>query len=308
MPGDELSRLTALRANLERRALIYKLTRDFFFEQGFLEVETPVRVPALAPEQYIVPFESEGWYLSTSPELYMKRLLAAGYERLFQMSRCFRRGERGRWHNPEFTMLEWYRAGAGYMHMLEDTERLVVRLAERLDLSSRISYQGQQIKLTLPWRRVTVREAFLQAAGWDPIADPDPEHFDMDLVGKVVPAFPPGEPVMLMDYPAPMASLARLKPGNSQAAERAEVFVGGLELANAYSELTDYDEQVKRFREEIGRIQEQGRRVQMPGAFLESLRHLPQCGGIALGMDRLVMLLCDAASIDEVVPFTVDTA
>ena len=113
MAADERGRLNNLKPNLERRAKIFQHARNFFTRQGFLEVETPIRMPVVAPEFNINPLTSEDWFLSTSPELFMKRLLAAGYEKLFQISHCFRRGERGRWHNPEFTMIEWYRTGAG---------------------------------------------------------------------------------------------------------------------------------------------------------------------------------------------------
>src|SRR4030043_1897366 len=122
MTSDEQNRLARIFPNLRRRALIYDFIRAFFKERDFLEVETPIRAPAIAPEEFITPFKSEDWFLAASPELHMKRLLAAGYERIFQFSRCFRKGERGRVHNPEFTMLEWYRSGADYRHMLRDTE------------------------------------------------------------------------------------------------------------------------------------------------------------------------------------------
>lgn len=306
--NDEHRRLIRIKSNLQRRALIYEFTRAFFREQGFLEIETPVRVPDVAPELHIVPFESEGWFLSTSPELYLKRLLAAGYDKLFQFSRCFRKEERGRWHNPEFTLLEWYRTGADYIHMLNDTEKLVTVLASRLGLGTRIRYRKQKIDLAMPWHQLTVREAFRHAAGWDPITKSDPLRFDTDLVTKVIPSFT-GQPTILLDYPTAMASLARLKPGETGVAERGEVFIGGLEIANAYSELRNYTEQEKRFQKEIEHIQkEQGRKATMPRRFLEALRHLPECGGIALGMDRLVMLLCDANSIDDIIAFTVDSA
>jgi len=302
-------RLIQLKPNLERRASIYQLTRTYFEEQGFLEVETPVRVPSVAPESQIIPFESEDWFLSTSPELYMKQMLAAGYSKLFQISRCFRKGEHGRWHNPEFTMLEWYRVGADYRQMIKDTEQLVLMLSIKLEQKPLIRYRSQNIDLTLPWLRIAVRDAFLHAAGWDPIAQPDPVRFDTDLVDKVIPSFPPDRPTVLLDYPAAMASLARLRPGEPKLAERAEVFVGGLELANAYSELIDSKEQERRFQEEMAQIQqERGRKIAMPQQFLKAVAHLPQCGGIALGMDRLVMLFCNADSIEQVMAFTVDTA
>ncbi len=309
MRDDELRWLKRIKPNLQRRADIYRITRTFFRELGFLEVETPVRVPCVAPELNIAPFPSQDWFLSTSPELHMKRLLAAGYERIFQIGHCFRKAERGKWHNPEFTMLEWYRAGADYQQMIKDTEQLVVAIASNLKLGSAITYRGQNIDLTPPWQRLTVREAFHKTAGWDPVANPDPLRFDTDLVTRVIPTFSPQRPTVLLDYPAPMASLARLKPGEACLAERAEVFIGGLELANAYSELTDQREQARRFQQEMEQIRkEPGRNVAMPEKFLESLAYLPECGGIALGVDRLVMLFCDTDSIDEVVAFTVDTA
>ena len=305
---DEQEQLIRKKANLERRALIYEYTRAFFRKQGFLEVETPVRMSEVAPEQYIIPFEIEGWFLSTSPELYMKRLLAAGYDKLFQFSRCFRKGERGQWHNPEFTLLEWYRTGADYLQMLNDTERLVAELARQLGLGTKPKYQNQDIDLALPWRRTTVSEAFRSAAGWDPVTEADPLRFDTDLVTKVAPGFS-GRPTLLLEYPAALASLARLKPGMTEVAERGELFIGGLEIANAFSELGDYREQERRFKDEIVHIQkESGRKADMPVKFLESLRHLPECGGIALGMDRLVMLLCDAGNIEDVMAFADDSA
>ena len=193
--------------------------------------------------------------------------------------------------------------------MISDTEELVMTLVSRLKLNPVIQYQNQDIDLTLPWPRITVHDAFCRAAGWDPIVQPDPLRFDIDLVSKVIPSFPPQRPIVLLDYPAAMASLARLKPDEPNVAERAEVFIGGLELANAYSELRDSEEQERRFREEIEQIQrEQGRKMAMPWQFLEAVAHLPECGGIALGMDRLVMLFCNASSIEEVIPFTTDTA
>lgn len=309
MIEDERRRLIRLKPNLQRRALIYQFTRAFFREQGFLEVETPIRMPTVAPEPHITPFQSEAWFLSTSPELHMKRMLAAGYKRLFQISHSFRRGERGRWHNPEFTMLEWYCTGADYRRMIQDIERLLVTLTSKLGLNTTVPYRGQAIDISLPWPRITVRDAFLQAAGWDPIAEPDSRRFDIDLVTKVLPSLTPSRPTVLMDYPAAMASLARLKPDEAGIAERAEVFIGGLELANIYSELGDAREQEKRFQEAIEQIhKEQGQQLIMPRQFLAAVAHLPECGGVALGIDRLVMLLCDADAIDEVIAFTVDTA
>lgn len=306
MPAEQ-ERLAKIKTNLKRRAQIYDLVREFFRGRGFLEVETPVRVPVIAPEINIVPIESDGEYLITSPELHMKRLLAAGYEKIFQISRCFRKGERGRLHNPEFSLLEWYSKGAGCMDMMRDTEQMVTMLIHKLDLSSILRYQGQIIDLSLPWPRITVRQAFIKSAGWDPVAGYDAERFDHDMAVLVLPQLEPCRPTILMEYPAAAASLARLKPGDSLVAERAEVFIGGLELANAYSELTDSQEQRKRFELEIAEIeQQQKRKMKMPESFIEAVGYMPECGGIALGMERLVMLLCDAGSIDEVTAFTAE--
>lgn len=309
MLEDENQRLARLKPNLQRRALILGFVREFFKEQDFLEVETPIRVPTIAPEPYIIPFESGDWYLSTSPELHMKRLLAAGYEKLFQFSHCFRRGERGRWHNPEFTMLEWYRAGVDYNQIIHDIELLITTLAKKLGFKKVIKYGGQVIDISMPWPRTTVKSAFLKATGWDPVTEGDPRRFDIDFVEKVLPSFNPGRPTVLVDYPAPLASLARLKPGDASVAERAEVFIGGLELANAYSELADAAEQEKRFREAIEQIRrERNQETAMPRLFIKAMAHLPGCGGVALGIDRLVMLLCDARSIGDVMAFTADNA
>ncbi len=305
----DLQRLARLKDNLAGRAQVFSLTRRFFRARGFLEVETPVRVPAVAPEANIAPVASEGWYLITSPELHMKRLLAAGYPRLFQLARCFRRGERGRLHNPEFTLLEWYEAGSDYLGVVGDTEQLVAFLAQEMGLGTAITYQGQAIDLTPPWPRLTVREAYLKCAGWDPVARYDAPRFDEDAALKVLPALPRARPLVLLDYPREAASLARLKPDDPLVAERAEVFIGGLELTNGYSELNDAQEQRERFRAEAAQIaRATGRQVPQPESFLEVVGQMPPAGGIALGMDRLVMLLLDAASIDEVLAFTSETA
>jgi elongation factor P--(R)-beta-lysine ligase len=280
--------------------------RAFFCREGFIEIETPLRVPAIAPEQFINPYTSEGWYLSTSPELQMKRLLAAGYEKIFQVCHCFRKDERGSHHNPEFTMLEWYRAGVDYRQIILDTENLVLYLAELFGYGSILRFQGNRIDLTLPWPQISVGEAFRQWAGWDPVLNFNGQRFDEDLVNRVIPAFRVDRPTVILDYPLECASLARLKPDDPGVAERAEVFIGGLEIANGYSELNDAVEQEKRFKLEIEEIKKTGRQAALPVNFLESVKHLPECSGIALGIDRLAMLLCDTNSIDDVIAFPSD--
>jgi lysyl-tRNA synthetase class 2 len=239
----------------------------------------------------------------------MKRLLAAGYDNIYQFSHCFRKGERGRYHNPEFTLLEWYRTGVDYHQMIRDTEQLVTAVARDLGMGTKLRYQGKTIDISLPWQRMTVSEAFQQYAGWDPVGDPDVKQFDEDTVLKVIPNLDPLRPTFLIDYPAPMASLARLKPGNPHVAERFELFIGGLELANAYSELVNRQEQEMRFQQEIAHIRkEQKREAPMPEKFINAVSNMPECAGIALGIDRLVMLFCDANAIDEVMAFNADNA
>ena len=148
MALEESRRLYSIKSRLECRAKIIDGIRAFFARENFLEIDTPLRVPAVAPEQFIHPYTSEGWFLSTSPELQMKRLLSAGYERIFQICHCFRRDERGRHHNPEFTMLEWYRTGADYHQIISDTENLVAFLAEKFGLGSFLTYQGAAHRFT----------------------------------------------------------------------------------------------------------------------------------------------------------------
>jgi lysyl-tRNA synthetase class 2 len=254
---DEKQHLLQLEPNLKKRALIYKLIRRFFEDRGFLEVETPVRVPVIAPEEYIVPFESDGWFLSTSPELHMKRMLAAGYKKLFQFSRCFRKGEQGRLHNPEFTMLEWYCANASYMVIIQHTEDLVAYLAKAMDLR-RIEYGKLIFDISAPWSRMTIKDAYLKFAGWDPTTHNDPLRFDIDMAEKIIPGLSKDHPTVLLDYPSYAAALARIKPDNPAVAERAEIFFGELELANIYSELVDANEQKKRFHESSRKLKGNG--------------------------------------------------
>jgi elongation factor P--(R)-beta-lysine ligase len=306
MSSDEINRLSGIKNKLERRAAVIEGVRAFFHLQGFIEIETPLRVPAVAPERFIKPLMSENWFLSTSPELQMKRLLSAGYEKIFQICHCFRKGERGRHHNPEFTMLEWYRAGADYRQILEDTENLVLFLAERLGCGTSLEYQGNNIDLKKPWQEISVQEAYQKYAGWDPVNNFDELKFDDDMADNIIPSFVTDRPTVIKDYPAPCAALARLKSGSTGTAERAEVFIGGLELANAYSELNDPEEQEKRFRSEIEQMHQEGKAAVWPDKFMQSIGNMPPCGGIALGIDRLVMLFCNTDKIDDVIAFPSD--
>ncbi len=292
------------RSRLEARSRILMSLRGFFLEKGFLEVQTPLRTPSPAPEVHIDAVPSDGWFLATSPELYMKRLLAAGYEKIFQIGPVFRRGESGRRHHPEFTLLEWYRAGADYTALQQDCRELLQCVCEAVGCRAGASYRGAPLLVDAPWGSYTVREAFRLFAGWEPGADPDPDRFDPDLVEKVEPHLGYPSPCFLTDYPAAQAALARLKPGDPTVAERFELYWAGMELANGFSELTDPVEQRRRFIADLEARRRAGRTVYpLPEAFLESLEHLPDCAGIALGVDRLVMLLTDAPHMDDVVAF-----
>ena len=303
-PADS-DALRAQRRVLELRARLNEAVRRFFRERDFLEVDTPVLLPANAPEAHIDALSAGPGWLRTSPELAMKRLLAAGHERIFQLGPCFRAGEHGRWHHPEFTLLEWYRAGAGYLEILADTKALLDFLARELRGTADFTWQGKPVSVAQElWEKFTVSQAFIQHAGWDPARKFDPDRFDLDLVTRVEPALPADRPVVLIDYPAPLAALARRKPDDPLRAERWELYLGGVELANAYSELTDPAEQRARFAEANALRQQRGAPAYPPDeAFLAALEHLPPSGGIALGLDRLLMILTDADSLDAVLPF-----
>ena len=271
---------------LSERARVLREIRAFFDARGFTEVETPVRIPAPAPEPHIDCPPSGDWFLRASPELQMKKLLAAGMERIYQIGPCFRAGEKGRRHSPEFTMLEWYRANADYLDIARDAEEL---LAEVL---------RPRRSAALP--RITVREAYLRWAGWDPVETWDQDRFDFDMATKIEPNLPK-EPLFLTDYPAPAASLARLKADDPRVAERWELYVDGIELANAFTELIDPVEQRRRFelaREERRALGEAD--YPLDEEFLDALARMPPSGGVALGVDRLVMLACGASSIADV--------
>jgi lysyl-tRNA synthetase class 2 len=304
LQGSKIPALQSRRAALETRSRVLAALREFFVRRDFIEVETPVRMKAPALELHIDAEPSGDRWLRTSPELHMKRLLATGFEKIFQMGPCFRRGERGDRHHPEYTMLEWYRANAGYGEILADTKALIAHVATAVLGRTHIVYQGRAIELMPRWERITVSDAFVQFAGWDPVKAFDAERFDLDLVDKVEPRLPRDVPVILTDYPAEAAALARRKAFHPRVAERWELYVGGLELANAYSELTDAAEQRARFEACAEARRNLGRPVYpMDEEFLAALPSLPPCGGIALGVDRLVMLFADAATLDEVMAF-----
>ena len=240
----------------------------------------------------------------------MKRLLAAGYNKIFQICRCFRKGERGEKHLPEFTMLEWYRIGATTADLMNDCETLVTSAAQSVDAFPIARQPWGDVNLSPPFERMEVTEAFERYAGWRPSGAPDPNRFDDDLISKVEPALPSTRPIFLDGYPAAMASLARIDPRNPERAERFELYAGGLELANGFTELTDPAEQRRRFETDtLLRREAQKADYPLDEKFLRSLEMgLPECAGIALGLDRLAMLLIGTSNIDDVVAFPEGTA
>lgn len=293
--------LARKRGHLEQRARIVQTIRAFLVEQNFLEIETPHRIPANAPEPQIDAMESGDWALHTSPELCMKRLLAAGYPRLFQLCRVWRDQERGSRHLPEFTLLEWYRAEGDYTALMTDCEALLLRLVPE----EKLIWGGRKLDLTPPWERLTVAEAFRRYAGVTVEEALDSGNFDQILTETIEPRLGNGHPTFLIDYPIELAALARSKPDNPAVAERFELYLAGIELANAFSELTDGPEQRARFeRDEAARRAAGKRAYPLPEKFLTELVTLPEAAGIALGIDRLVMLLTNADRIEQVVAFT----
>jgi len=297
-------RLASRRRALESRTAIVQAVREFFVDRGYLEVETPLRIPAPAPESHIDAVWADGWFLQTSPELCMKRLLAAGYPRIFQICHCWREGERGRLHVPEFSMLEWYRAGADYRDLMEDCEGLVRSAACKMGMLHSFTYQGREVELSSPWRRLSVEQAFQLYAPVSPSKALKDGLFDQVMVQDIEPYLGYPQPTFLYDYPAERGALARLRADDPSVAERFELYIAGLELANGFSELVDAEEQRARFEHEETYRRSQGKRpYPSPERFLDELQDMPPSAGIALGIDRLVMLLLDAATIDEVLAF-----
>ncbi len=300
---ESLEALRLRSGSLEFRAKALAATRRFFDSEGFVETETPVGVLAPAPEEYIEAPQAGAFFLRTSPELQMKRLLAAGMRRIYQLGPCFRQGESGRLHRPEFSMLEWYMAGAGYLELLDFTKRLLVSVASSLYGKPSFSFRGLEIDASAEWRVLGVREAFSLFASEDADRCAAEGRFEEILVEKVEPALAKEpRPCVLIDYPSRFGAFARPKPSDPSLCERWELYLGGVELANAYGELVDPAVQRLRFEEFSATRKTLGlASYPSPGAFLEALdAGIPESSGCALGFDRLVMALRGAASIDEV--------
>ena len=287
--------------NLALRSQLLRAVRDFFYRHDFIEVETPVRIGAPAPEEYIEAIASENAFLRTSPELEMKCLLADGAEKIFQIGSCFRAGEFGRKHRSEFTMLEYYASGWEYRRLADFTAKMLADAAIAVTGKSNISYAGKSYDFT-DVEYITVAEAFAKYAGVSVSEAEKLDLFDELMVTKIEPELGRKGITFLCDYPADRASLARLSPQDKSVAQRWEMYVAGIELANAFGELTDAVEQKKRFRAAAEFRRKQGM-AEYPEAekFLHALdKGLPESSGCALGVDRLAMLICDAWDIGDV--------
>ncbi|MEM4248387.1 MAG: EF-P lysine aminoacylase EpmA [Candidatus Nanoarchaeia archaeon] len=300
---EKIALLKNSRSFIELRALALRAVRDFFFNNGYLEVETPVRIASPAPETHIDPILSESLFLRTSPELQMKQMLCAGYEKIFQIGPCFRKGEIGRIHNEEFTMLEWYQTGSDYLDLLNFTKKMIAETAKKVLKTEVCEFRGQKIDLSPEsWQIFSVEEAFAKFAGIGATEAIGNGIFDQILVEKVEPNLPKNSPVVLIDYPAELAAFAKLKNSTPQLAERWELYIGGVELSNTYSELTDYQEQKARFAKFAEERAALGKETPpFDEDFLSALRYgMPKCAGSALGFDRLVMIFANAPDIKSV--------
>jgi len=311
---------------LQQRARMLASARDWFAAERVLEVQTPVLSCAAASEVQIEsiaaqPMQGPAMYLQTSPEFPMKRLLAAGIGDCYQVCPVFRDGEAGRHHNPEFTMIEWYRVGFSVEQMLQDLDQLL-----RATIGD--------LRVLPPTRVQTYRDAMLAACGVDcrtagpremeaalrqrgvapaPVVDGDNDTWlDLLMATVVGPALGREYPAIVRDYPASQAALARLRDDGSgvQVAERFELYLDGIELANGFHELSDPLEQRRRFAQDLRNREQRGqRRAPLDDRFLAALQHgLPDCAGVALGFDRLVMVALGLQSVAETMAFPVDRA
>jgi len=323
---DLIANEESRRAFLLRSRMI-RVTREFLWERGFIEVETPI-LQSDYGGAFARPFEthhhslSMKLYLRIADELYLKRLIVGGYERVFEIGKDFRNEGMDRTHSPEFTQLELYQAYADYNDMMEITETLFARLAVELHGSTTVEWHDRTIDLSPPWRRLRVADAIAAAVGADAAGDPKalaaaarakgldvPERTAGGIVIETIldELVEPGliEPTFLVDYPKVVSPLAKETPDDPDTVERFEVFVAGLELGNSFTELNDPDEQRRRFEMQeaeraAGDFEAQG----MDEDFVAALEHgMPPTGGLGIGLDRLAMLLTNSWSIRDVILF-----
>ena len=296
--------------HLEQRARGLDAVRAYFAAEHFCEVDTPLRVRTPGLDVHVEALSAADGYLITSPEFHMKRLLGAGMPRIFQLVHASRADEAGPLHEPEFMMLEWYRAFSDSNAMLRDTEQIVRAVVRTVNGGAALSLPGGALlDVEPPYERLSVREAFARYAGVADaveLANRDENRYFELLVGKVEPALARwNRPVFLCEYPLRHASLARAAPHDPSVAERFELYAAGVELCNGFAELTDPDEQRARFERDLEERKAHGRALYpIDEKFLAALSAgLPPCTGNALGFDRLLMLACGAARIADVQAF-----
>jgi lysyl-tRNA synthetase class 2 len=320
---------------LAARSAVTKAIRTWFDEQGFAEVETGIlqispgnEIHLHAPRTELRDSAGQGLtrYLRTSPEFACKKLLAAGEEKIFEFARVFRDRERGDLHLPEFTMLEWYRAGEPYEAVMADSVVIIAHAAQATGIG-RFSFRGKTADPFAEPELLTVAAAFGRFAGIDLLAtirdgngdraalalaakdrvritddDTWSDIFSKMLVEHIEPHLGQRQLTVLFEYPAPEAALARTKPSDPRVAERFEIYACGVELANGFGELTDAEEQRRRFTQAMEEKQRRyGERYPLDEDFLAAVAQMPQASGVALGFDRLVMLTSGAAKIGQVV-------
>lgn len=311
------------------RATIITAMRRFLDERGFLEVETPTLQPlygGAAARPFVTYHHAldRTLYLRIADELYLKRLLVGGYEKVYEICKDFRNEGIDRNHNPEFTMMELYQAYADYRDIMALTEEMIVAIARALNGSLQLTYQGNPIDLTPPWRRLSLRDAVREATGIDYEAHPEAESLlaAARAAGADVPAGTVRpriidellktfvrprliQPTFLIDYPVDLSPLAKRKPDQPDTAERFQVFIGGLELGNAFSELNDPIDQLVRFmQQQADRAAGDEEAMPLDEDFVTALLHgMPPTGGLGIGVDRLTMLFTDQASIRDVILF-----
>ncbi|MES0360794.1 MAG: lysine--tRNA ligase [Anaerolineales bacterium] len=318
-----------IRSIFQSRADVVRALRDFMDSNGFLEVETPILQPiygGAAARPFITHHNQlkQDLYLRISFELYLKRLLVGNLERVYEIGRDFRNEGVDRTHNPEFTMLEFYMAYADYNHIMTFTEEMIVHVADKVSNSRKISYQGQEINLEPPWRRIKLSEGLAEMAGIDieqhPSAEslaeamrakglePDPKSTRGKLIESLLGNFLEPrliQPTIIYDYPRDISPLTKSKPEDSNTVERFEAFMAGMEICNAFTELNDPLDQEARF-QEMGRdyASDDEERHPMDEDYLRAMRYgMPPNGGFGMGVDRLVMLFTDTPNIREVILF-----
>jgi lysyl-tRNA synthetase class 2 len=310
-PADSW-RPTSAHARLKARACLLQDIREYFSTRDVMEVETPLISMAGNTDPEINSIRTDtGGYLRTSPEFALKRLLAAGSGDIFELGRVFRAGESGRFHNPEFTLLEWYRTGFSY-HQLMDEVAVLVRHCGRGKFDQwpeeRLSFR-QLFLRHLNIDPFSADERALSAAagklGIDDIELDRKQWLDLLISHVIQPALPEKCLTFVYDFPADQAALAKIRPGTPPLAERFELYLGRTELANGYQELTDAVEQRRRFDAENAQCEKRGEAIcTIDHHLIAALEHgLPECAGVALGVDRLLMTVCDADAINEVTAF-----